>query len=72
MQVTAQPTVTLTANGSTDTGRNTYVQSVGAEATTKISATADGIAVSATGHNVTAITALGAPATQSAVSFSYN
>ena len=41
MQVTAQPTVTLTANGSTDTGRITYVQSVGTAATTKIFATAD-------------------------------
>jgi hypothetical protein len=67
VQVTAQPTVTLTANGSTDSGRIKYVQSIGAAAITKISATVDGGAVSATGDNVTAITALGAPATQSAV-----
>ena len=41
VQVTAQPTVTLTANGSTGTGRITYVESQGSATTTKISATAD-------------------------------
>lgn len=41
VQVTAQPTVTLTANGSTGTGRITYVESQGSATTTKISAAAD-------------------------------
>ena len=41
VQVTAQPTVTLTANGSTGTGRITYVESQGTATTTKISASAD-------------------------------
>ena len=41
VQVTAQPTVTLTANGSSGTGRLTYVESQGTATTTKIKATAD-------------------------------
>jgi len=41
VQVTAQPTVTLTANDSTSTGRITYVESQGTATTTKIKATAD-------------------------------
>ena len=41
VQVTAQPTVTLTANNATDTGRITYVESQGSATTTKIKATAD-------------------------------
>ena len=41
VQVTAQPTVTLTANNASDTGRITYVESQGSATTTKIKATAD-------------------------------
>lgn len=41
VQVTTQPTVTLTANGSSGTGRLAYVESQGSATTTKISATAD-------------------------------
>ena len=41
VQVTTQPTVTLTANNTTDTGRITYVESQGSATTTKIKATAD-------------------------------
>lgn len=67
VQVTAQPTVSLTANTSTATGRITYVQSQGTATTTKISASASGGAVSASGDNVTALTGLGTPSTQSAV-----
>lgn len=40
VKVTAQPTVTLTANDATDTGRIQYVESQGTATTTKISATA--------------------------------
>lgn len=67
VKVTAQPTVSLTANTSTSTGRITYVQAQGTATTTKISASASGGAVSASGDNVTAITGLGTPSTQSAV-----
>ena len=67
VKVTTQPTVTLTANNSTATGRITYVQAQGTATTTKLSATASGGAVSASGDNVTAITALGTPSTQNAV-----
>ena len=41
VKVTTQPTVTLAANGSNDTGRITYVESQGTATTTKIKATAD-------------------------------
>lgn len=41
VQVTTQPTVTLTANNATGTGRITYVESQGSATTTKIKATAD-------------------------------
>ena len=41
VKVTAQPTVTLTANAATDTGRIQYVESQGTANTTKISATAN-------------------------------
>lgn len=67
VQVTAQPTVTLTANTSTATGRITYVQSQGTATTTKLSATASGGAVSASGDNVTALTGLGTASTKSAI-----
>ena len=67
VKVTAQPTVSLTANTSTATGRITYVQGQGTPTTTKLSASASGGAVSASGDSVTAITALGTPSTQSAV-----
>ena len=67
VKVTTQPTITLTANNSTDTGRITYVESQGAITNTKLSATASGGAVSASGDNVTAITGLGTPSTQNAV-----
>lgn len=67
VKVTTQPSVTLTANSSSATGRITYVQAQGTATTTKISASASGGAVSASGDNVTAITALGTPSTESAV-----
>lgn len=67
VKVTTQPSVTLTANTATATGRITYVESQGAAQTTKVSATASGGAVSASGDSVTAITGLGTPSTQSAV-----
>jgi len=67
VKVTTQPTVTLTANAATDTGRITYVESVGAASTTKLSASASGGAVSASGDNVTALTGLGSPSTKSAI-----
>lgn len=67
VKVTAQPSVTLTANTSTATGRITYVQAQGTATTTKVKATATGGAVSASGDSVTAITALGTPSTESAV-----
>lgn len=55
-----QPTVSLTANTSTASGRIAYVESQGSATTTKLSA-------SASGDNVTALTGLGTPSTQSAV-----
>lgn len=55
-----QPSVSLTANNSTATGRITYVESQGSATTTKLSA-------SASGDNVTALTGLGTPTTESAV-----
>ncbi len=67
VKVTAQPSVTLTANTATATGRITYVQAQGTATTTKVKATATGGAVSASGDSVTAITALGTPSTESAV-----
>lgn len=67
VKVTAQPTVTLTANTSSGTGTITYVQSQGTATTTKVKATATGGAVSASGDSVIAITALGTPSTESAV-----
>lgn len=67
VQVTAQPTVSLTANTATATGRIQYVQSQGSATTTKLSAAASGGAVSASGDSVTALTGLGTPTTQSAV-----
>ena len=67
VKVTTQPSVTLTVNNSTATGRITYVQAQGSATTTKLSASASGGAVSASGDSVTAITGLGTPSTQSAV-----
>lgn len=67
VKVTAQPSVSLTANTATATGRITYVQAQGTATTTKLGATASGGAVSASGDSVTAITGLGTPSTQSAV-----
>lgn len=67
VKVTTQPTVSLTANTSSGTGRITYVQSQGSAQTTKLSATASGGAVSASGDNVTALTGLGNPSTKSAI-----
>lgn len=67
VKVTAQPTVSLTANTATATGRITYVQAQGTATTTKLSGTASGGAVSASGDSVTAITGLGTPTTESAV-----
>ena len=68
VKVTAQPTVSLTANTSSGTGRITYVQSQGSATTTKIKATATGGAVSASGDNVTALTGLGTPSTANVAS----
>ncbi len=60
VQVTTQPTVTLTANAATGTGRLKYVEDVtgGSTSPTKVhlSATASGGAVSASGDSVTAVT----------------
>ena len=67
VKVTSQPSVTLTANASTSTGRITYVESQGTATTTKLSATATNGAVSASGDNVTALTGLGSPSTKSAI-----
>lgn len=55
-----QPTVSLTANNATATGRITYVEAQGTATTTKLSA-------SASGDNVTALTGLGTPTTETAV-----
>lgn len=72
VKVTTQPTVTLTANESTATGRLKYVEDVtgGSTSPTKVhlSATASGGAVSASGDSVTALTGLGTPSTSAAVS----
>ena len=60
VKVTTQPTVTLTANAATGTGRLKYVEDVtgGSVIPTKamLSATASGGAVSASGDSVTAVT----------------
>lgn len=72
VKVTTQPTVTLTANTATATGRLKYVEDVtgGSTSPTKVhlSATASDGAVSAGGDSVTAITGLGTPSTGTAVS----
>lgn len=68
VKVTAQPTVSLTANTSSGTGRITYIQAQGSATTTKISASASGGAVSASGDNVTALTGLGTPSTANVAS----
>lgn len=67
VKVTTQPTVSLTANTSSGTGRITYVQSQGSAQTTKLSATASGSAISASGDNVTALTGLGTASTKNAI-----
>ena len=71
VKVTAQPTITLTANTATATGRIKYVEDVtGGSATpttAHISGTASGGAVSASGDNVTALTGLGTPSTSNVV-----
>ena len=58
------PNTSLSAESSSATGRAQFIQSV---STTKISASASGGAVSASGDNVTALTGLGTPSTQNAV-----
>lgn len=63
VKVTTQPTVSLTANTATATGRITYVQAQGTATTTKVS----GATVDNDDDSVTAITSLGTPTTQSAV-----
>ena len=68
VKVTTQPSITLTANAATDTGRIQYVQAQGSATTTKISASATGGAVSASGDNVTALTGLGTPSTANVAS----
>ena len=59
------PSVTLSEESATATGRVGYVKSV---STTKLSASASGGAVSASGDSVTALTGLGTPSTTSAAS----
>jgi hypothetical protein len=63
VKVTTQPTISLTANTATATGRITYVQSQGTATTTKVS----GETVDNDDDTVAAITSLGTPTTQSAV-----
>lgn len=65
VKVTAQPTVTLATDASA--GDVTVATGIGAATTRYLSASASGGAVSATGDNVTALTGLGTPATESAV-----
>lgn len=60
-----QPTVTMSEESATATGRVAYTKSV---STTKISASASGGAVSASGDNVTALTGLGTPTTSNVAS----
>ena len=59
------PSTTLSAESSTGTGRAEFIQSV---STTKISASASGGSVSASGDNVTVITGLGTPSTSNVAS----
>ncbi len=61
-----QPTITPSLSATSATGKVGVITGVSAS-TTNIKATASGGAVSASGDNVTAITALGTPSTQSAV-----
>lgn len=61
VKVTSDPDVTLTANASSATGRIAYVESLGTADTTKISATASGGSVSASGDSVTAVTGYASP-----------
>lgn len=72
VKVTTQPTITLTANAATATGRLKYVEDVtgGSTSPTKVhlSATASDGAVSASGDSVTALTGLGTPSKSNAVS----
>ena len=63
VKVTTQPTISLTANTATATGRITYVQAQGTATTTKVS----GETVDNDDDTVAAITSLGTPTTQSAV-----
>lgn len=67
VEVTADPTISLTANSTTASGRIEYVEAQGTATTTMVSATASNGAVAASGDNVTALTGLGTPTTQSAV-----
>ena len=59
------PSTSLSAESSSATGRAQFIQSV---STTKISASASGGAVSASGDNVTALTGLGTPSTANVAS----
>ena len=61
------PSITLTANNSSSTGRITYVQGVGAASTNKIKAVASGAAVSST-DTINVISSLGSASTSAAVS----
>lgn len=61
-----QPTITPSLGSTSGTGKVGVITGVSAT-TTNIKATASGGAVSASGDNVTALTALGTPSTQSAV-----
>ena len=58
VKVTAQPTVTLTENTATATGRIQYMKSPSTATSKKLSAAATGGAVSASGDSVTVITGI--------------
>ena len=67
VKVTSQPTVTLTANAATDTGRITYVESASASKT-NVKATASGANTAWNSKDqVTALTGLGTASTSKAV-----
>ena len=67
VEVVTEPRITLSGLRESGAGRIKYVESQGEVTTTKLGATASDGAVTATGDNVTVITGLGTPTTQSAV-----
>ena len=67
VQVTADPTITLTANAATDTGRITYLEGASAS-NTNVKATASGANTAWNSKDqVTALTGLGTPSTDSVI-----